>query len=173
MKEEFRDIGFGYHVSNKGRIFKYRNGKRSFLAQNLTKGYLRVKLRIGDGKQKNFYVHRLVAMAFIYKPGGKEYVDHKDCNPLNNNVENLRWVSALENSHNIHTRKNVRQANKRMDRHTIGIVRISDDGSEKIYPSIKSAIMDGYYARSIYKCLNGQMKKHHGCRWKYQSSRSL
>lgn len=169
MKEEFRSIGYGYHVSNKGRVFKYSKGKRVFLHQCLTKGYYRVKLRTAGNVQKNFYVHRLVAMAFVPKPKGKEYVDHKDCNTTNNYSCNLRWVTPMENSHNIHTLKNIRSAAKSMKRHTIPIIRVADDGKERKYPSIKSAVKDGYYAGSIYKCLRGEMTTHRGFRWKYQS----
>lgn len=42
-------------------------------------------------------VHRLVAEAYIPNPNNLPQVDHIDNNPYNNNVENLRWVSAKEN----------------------------------------------------------------------------
>lgn len=170
MKEEFKSIGCGYHVSNKGRIFKYVQGKKFFLTQTPDAGgYYKVKLRLADGKQKNFFVHRLVAMAFIHKPKDKEYVDHKDCNPKNNCIDNLRWVTAYENAHNRNTKKHVKLAAKTMTRYTVAICRISSSGYVKKYPSIKSAVKDGYYSGSIYKCLRGQMKTHRGYRWAYQS----
>ena len=124
---------------------------------------------LADGKQKNFFVHRLVAMAFIHKPKDREYVDHKDCNPKNNCVDNLRWVTAYENAHNRNTKKHVKLAAKTMTRYTVAICRISSSGYVKKYPSIKSAVKDGYYSGSIYKCLRGQMKTHRGYRWAYQS----
>ena len=60
--------------------------------------------------QKQKYIHRLVASAFIENPLSKKEVDHIDGNRKNNNVENLRWVSRIENVRNpntIHKSKNI------------------------------------------------------------------
>lgn len=43
-------------------------------------------------------VHRIVAELFLDKVDGKNYVNHKDLNKLNNDVSNLEWVTKSENS---------------------------------------------------------------------------
>lgn len=63
-----------------------------------TGGYLNVCLISVDGKKKGYRIHILVAKAFIENPLSKSQVHHIDQNKHNNNVENLEWVSAQENS---------------------------------------------------------------------------
>lgn len=99
-----------YEISNKGRVkslprkIKTWNGFRTteyrILNPYTTKlGYKRVFPHKETGK-KRFAVHRLVAIAFIPNPMNKPYIDHIDGNPSNNNINNLRWVTAKENQNN-------------------------------------------------------------------------
>jgi hypothetical protein len=50
------------------------------------------------GKAKSVKVHRLVAKAFLANPLNKRCVNHKDAVKTNNHVDNLEWVTHLENS---------------------------------------------------------------------------
>jgi hypothetical protein len=58
-------------------------------------GYVRVRLfnRLG---RYNYFVHRLVAEAFIPKREGDKIVDHLDTNVENNNASNLRWCRDMK-----------------------------------------------------------------------------
>jgi hypothetical protein len=58
-------------------------------------GYYYVSLRDGH-RRKNFYIHKLVANAFLDELG--DTVNHKDGNKKNNCVSNLEIVSYSENN---------------------------------------------------------------------------
>ena len=59
-------------------------------------GYLQVHVPV-DGKRITKSVHRLIAQAFIPNPDNLPEINHKDNNPLNNDVSNLEWVTHEEN----------------------------------------------------------------------------
>ena len=59
-------------------------------------GYEHVLLK-KEGKQFHYKIHRLVAIAFIPNPNNYPFVNHKDENKQNNNVENLEWCTAKYN----------------------------------------------------------------------------
>lgn len=93
----WRDISPGWHykISKDGVVINSITGKE--IKQSISRyGYKRVHL-CKDGKMKFFFVHKAVALAFIENPDGKPYVNHKDGNKLNNNVENLEWCTPSEN----------------------------------------------------------------------------
>jgi hypothetical protein len=58
--------------------------------------YLQVNLW-KENKGTSFYVHRLVAQAYIPNPKQLPEVNHKDGNRQNNDVGNLEWVDSLGN----------------------------------------------------------------------------
>jgi hypothetical protein len=62
-----------------------------------TKGYYTYRLS-KEGKTKNSLLHRLVAIHFIENPNNEKCVNHKDGNPLNNDISNLEWCSYSYNS---------------------------------------------------------------------------
>lgn len=62
-------------------------------------GYKCVYLRKRAGeKTVCLYVHRLVAIHFIFNASDKQYVNHIDGNKHNNISSNLEWVTRSENS---------------------------------------------------------------------------
>jgi hypothetical protein len=92
-----------YEVSTLGRI---RNAKKDRIRtpDMNSKGYARLRL-VKDGKILRFFVHRLVAHAFLTNPDGKEMVDHINGNHKDNRLCNLRWTTRSENMLNGKVRK--------------------------------------------------------------------
>ena len=87
-----------FEVSDDGQLRNVRTGtvyKQTILKQ----GYYSVCVSLG-GRGKNLLVkiHRAVAETFIPNPENKLQVNHKDGNKLNNEVDNLEWVTNAENS---------------------------------------------------------------------------
>lgn len=91
-----------YQISNTGNIvsLNFNNtGKRKMLKlQNMTAGYLKATLT-KYGIQRQFSVHRLVALHFIPNINNKREVNHKNGIKTDNRVENLEWVTSSENKY--------------------------------------------------------------------------
>lgn len=50
-----------------------------------------------NGEHKTWLVHRLIGLTFLGKPKEKMTINHKDGNRLNNNIENLEWLTLKDN----------------------------------------------------------------------------
>jgi len=80
-----------YKIDTNGNIINLKN---KVMKVSLTKGYLRIFLN-----KKNYFIHRLVAITFLFnKDLTKNMVNHKDGNPLNNKLDNLEWCDSAYNT---------------------------------------------------------------------------
>ena len=93
-----------YQVSNWGNVRRIKQSRGAQLRNKKATldahGYLVLTLW-KDNKQKRQYIHRLVATAFV-EGDTSLTVDHIDGNKLNNNPDNLEWVSRSENTRRQH-----------------------------------------------------------------------
>lgn len=101
-QERWKDIdGYdgAYQVSDLGRVRSLKFGRVKVLRPgNNGNEYLRVNLSNG-GKIKRFYIHRLVAQAFIKNDDEtKIYINHIDECKQNNRLWNLEYCTAQYNS---------------------------------------------------------------------------
>jgi hypothetical protein len=148
-----------YQVSNFGRVkvlprIKINKGSY-FTAEKILKpgnddGYQKVVLT-KNGIRSTKKVHRLVASAF-YGEHKELCVNHIDSNRSNNNIENLEWVTHLENIR--HARKNnrypktvVSEYQKQKIKDSIS-KKVICTKSGKVYDSITEASKDANIKKS-------------------------
>ena len=121
-------------------------------------GYFGVGLH-KEGNSKVIPIHRILAETFIENPNNFNFVNHKDGNKENNNLENLEWCTQSENiSHSYRTGLNG---------HVKKIVCV--ETGEHFYS-------EGDAARSIGKkngqsaisaCALGKRRSAYGYHWKF------
>jgi hypothetical protein len=151
-----------YYISTKGNIKNVTTGK--ICAQHIRNGYKAVCLYNPDTQKKNTSnIHRLVAGAFILNTDNKPFVNHKDGKKENNNLENLEWVTAKENTcHAIET--------KLQKIHTRGVKQFTMDS---IYIATFNSILEASKntntsSRQISAVCKGKSKSSGGFKWKYE-----
>ena len=88
-----------YAIEEDGRIWncKYKKYLSGYYGND---GYKRMCLRKNANKEY-FLLHRLIALAYIPNPDNKPYIDHIDRVRNNNSINNLRWVTKMENNQNM------------------------------------------------------------------------
>jgi len=150
----------GYSVNESGVVINDKTHKVQ--KQYTQNGY--VKTRIGT---KHYNVHRLVAVAFIgAAPQGRDKVNHKDGNKLNNYYTNLEWVSHSENiRHAFSTGLCVPDSKSSKPK---PVRRLDPTGKLPVveYPSITSAAMANNASVScILRCTRGELKTSGGFIW--------
>lgn len=166
------DVNPNYSIDENGNV---RNDKRNRLItpydNKSGRGYLYVCLYNKHIKQGAYGVHRLVAKAFIPNPENKPYVNHKDGNTKNNNVNNLEWVSPLENV--IHAAKELNimtaysNANKNRSK-PIKQIDMKTNEIVAVYKSVNEASRQtGIAVPYICNCANGKQKYAKGYYWQY------
>lgn len=148
-----------YDVSNLGNVRRKRktnSGEAGSTLSTVTDrlGYKRVCL-CKDGENKRYFVHRLVASAFLNGFGSD--VNHINGNKGDNRLANLEWCSHKENMQKAAA---------------IGLIkckplRQSRNGTEiAIFPSLSEACrVTGFVKSNLSKCCRGERKTAHGYEW--------
>ena len=95
VKSKDRKVNYREKVSKK--ISKRIYPGRVLNPATSSEGYKFVSLRI-DGRVKQIYVHRLVAMAFVDGYDDGLVVNHKNENKADNRYKNLEWCTQKYNA---------------------------------------------------------------------------
>jgi hypothetical protein len=149
-KVDFED---GRYATYKGKPIKRVINSNGYYVTSIWK----------NSKSKIIYIHRLVADNFIPNPNNLNIVNHKDGNKLNNSIENLEWVSVIENVRHAqktglipktHVAKKVKQYDKE------GNLVASFNS---YYEAAKET---GFNSSKIGLVVRGKRKTHKGFIWK-------
>lgn len=86
-----------YKISNFGRVYSILTNK--ILSPAIGNGYYTIQLSTNDNRRKTFYIHRLVAKAFVYNNDEEKFTEVNHINLLrsDNDASNLEWVEKKEN----------------------------------------------------------------------------
>ena len=165
-----------YKISSKGEIINKKDNKK--INTRISKdGYIRVTLYY---KNKSYIksIHRLVAETFIEKKTTTSNleVNHIDGNKLNNNINNLEWITHKENIEHAWKKnlfESVRKASKRYGKDNPNakrVYQIKDKKVVEVFDTIKeAAIKTKTNKTSIGKCCNKKRNKANGFEWSFES----
>lgn len=157
---KFRDFE-KYEVFEDGRIWSYKSKK--FLKPITNKnGYQRVWLTDNEGKQKWYYLHRVVYESVSGEPipEGMQ-INHIDEKKDNNIRSNLELVTHKENC-NFGTR-NARVAKAQSKQ----VGAFKNNELAMTFKSAREARRQGYNQGAVAACCRGKLKTHKGFEWRY------
>ena len=165
-------------ILSMGRCVKSKNNSTKTNIPHLMKlstnkcGYTQVSICC-NGKRKICLVHRLIALTFLPKENGRNYIDHIDTCKSNNNVSNLRWCTTLENVHNEITSQHRKMfySHDTRQKYNRPVVALCNDVVIKTYPSLKSVEKDGHSCDNVFQVCNhiNNRRRHHKFEWMYLS----
>ena len=162
-----------YKVSNFGNVLSLRHKKPKLLKPyNNGKGYLLVDLRNNNKPRKTISVHRIVAQAFLPNPNNYPVINHKDENPLNNNVNNLEFCTIYYNTH--YGTAIDRMSKKLINRKDLSKPVLQFDKNKNLlneYPSMNDAARNtGITVANISSVCKGKRKTAGGYVWRYKEN---
>ena len=126
-------------------------------------GYESVLL-CANNSPKFYYIHRLVATAFIPNPDNLSQVNHKDENKANNCISNLEWCTQKYNlNYGTGNKRRARSKSKK-------VLQFKTDGTfVKEWESTMDAQRNlGFDHANISKCCRNIRKSAYGFLWKYK-----
>ena len=150
-----------YSFTEAAQVYSHKGNR--FMSQRLRPdGYVAVSL-YRNGKQKQYFLHRLLAQTYIPNPNNYPEVNHIDENKSNNDITNLEWCTHKYNS-NYGTR-----LQRMATTNSVPVIQYDKSGNEIArYKSQKEAAeATGVGNRHISCVCKGKRKTAGGYIWKY------
>lgn len=172
-----------YQISNMGRCKSLQrliggnahstrlHSEKIIKPRPATNGYLRFQLG-GNTKFKDHSAHRLVALNFIQIDKERPFVNHKDGDKQNNNVENLEWCTKSENMKHAYDVLNMRSKlnnPKGTDSKICKGEIIAFDEEGRIIHSVPyfARLKEfGFRPQDVSSVLKGRKERYRGLYWK-------
>lgn len=156
--DEYSVDDLGNVYSKKGKILKSSLNPRGYQIVNL----------IIDGKRKGLAVHKAVLKSFSSQPTEKHQVNHKDGNKQNNNLSNLEWCTAKENTqHSLYTLNNINLRGR-------AIIATHESGWSKEFRSLREcAKFLGCSAGAVSAVIRGVKRRCKKCTFKWADGETV
>lgn len=144
-----------------GTVYSYkRNCKIGSLNPD---GYVSLTLHSDDGFQKTVKLHRVIwETANGEIPKGYD-IHHIDKNRQNNSISNLELIHCSK-----HRSEHIKgDKNPNYGKYKQCACYALDGTLLKIYPSVQSTEIDGFYPSNVSHCCNGDCATYKGYIWKF------
>jgi hypothetical protein len=170
--EIFKDIkGYEglYQVSNLGNVKSIIKSSDKILKAGTDGGGYKIVTLCKNKKHSTKTVHRLVALNFIEE--SELQVNHKDCDKSNNKIENLEFVTALENiRHAINNGRvnyNFDKIAVKTRKKVLQINHITNEIINTFISAHEASRQTGFNRGNISSTCRGNNKLVNGYNWKY------